>query len=249
MLTVAVVIPALDEEQALPAVLEALRARPGDGAPPGRWAAGEGWQVDEVVVADNGSRDRTAEVARALGAHVVSEPRRGYGRACLAALAALRGRSGGPPRVVAFLDADGSSDPSELGALLAPLAAGRADLVIGSRALGGAEPGALTTPQRAGNRLAAFLLRALFGVRATDLGPFRAIRWAALEGLAMRDQDYGWTVEMQARAARAGLVTAEVPACWRRRAGGRSKVSGTLRGVTGAAWKILSTIAQVRLGG
>jgi hypothetical protein len=151
--------------------------------------------------------------------------------------------------VVAFLDADGSSDPAELGVLLAPLVAGDADLVIGSRVRGGAEPGSMSPPQEHGNRIAAFLLRALFGARSTDLGPFRAIRWAALERLGMRDPDYGWTVEMQARAARAGLAVAEVPARWRRRAAGRSKVGGTLRGVAGASWKILATIARVRLGG
>lgn len=229
-MTVDVVIPALDEEAALPGVLAAL--------PRGI--------VRAVVVADNGSRDRTAEVARAAGAVVVSEPRRGYGAACLAALARLRAD---PPEAVAFLDADGSDDPAELPALLAPLAAGAADLVVGSRVLGAPEPGSLTAVQAFGNRLAAALLAALWGARVSDLGPFRAVRWSALERLGMRDRDYGWTVEMQARALAAGLVVTEVPVRHLRRAAGRSKVSGTLRGAAGAGWKILFTIARVRLGG
>ena len=233
-LAVAIVIPALDEEQALPGVLETIPR------------AGERWVLREVVVADNGSRDRTAEVARAAGATVVREPRRGYGAACLAALSHL---ALSPPELVVFVDADGSDDPADLAALLAPLVAGRAELVIGSRVAGGAERGALTAVQRFGNALAVALLAGLFGVRATDLGPFRAIRWEALERLEMRDRDYGWTIEMQARAARAGLVTVEVPVRWRRRRGGRSKVSGTLRGVSGAGWKIVSTLVRVRLGG
>jgi len=245
MLTVAVVIPALDEEQAIARVLAAV---PRDGILPGPAppAAAPRFHVREIVVADNGSRDRTADVARAVGARVVREPRRGYGAACLAALEALRAH---PPDVVAFMDADGSDDPAELGQLLAPIAEGRADLVIGSRVLGEREPGALTAVQAFGNALATLLLRVLFGARFTDLGPFRAVRWAALERIRMRDRDYGWTVEMQARALREGLVCTEVAVRWRRRAAGRSKVSGTLRGVVGAGWKILFTIAKVRGGG
>ena len=229
----AVLIPALDEEPALPAVLASIPR------------AGPGWRVGRVLVVDNGSRDRTAEVGRAAGATVVSEPRRGYGAACLAGLAQLRRQ---PPDVVTFLDADRSDDPEGLPLLLAPIVAGKADLVIGSRALGEREPGSLTLPQAFGNRLATALLHLLFGLRATDLGPFRAVRWPALESLGMRDRDYGWTVEMQARAARAGLAVAEVPVRYRRRVG-QSKISGTVRGVLGAGWKILVTIARVRLGG
>jgi glycosyltransferase involved in cell wall biosynthesis len=228
--SVAVLIPALDEEPALPGVLAAIPN------------AGPGWRLRSVVVVDNGSRDRTADVARAAGAMVVAEPRRGYGAACLAHLR-LR-----PPDVVAFLDADQSDDPGGLPLLIAPIVAGKADLVVGSRALGEREPGSLTLAQAFGNRLAAALLRLLFGLRATDLGPFRAIRWPALESLGMRDRDYGWTVEMQARAARAGLAVAEIPVRYCRRLG-RSKISGTVRGVLGAGWKILATIARVRLGG
>ncbi len=198
------------------------------------------------MVVDNGSRDRTAEEARRGGATVIAEPRRGYGAACLAGLAHLRAN---PPDVVAFLDADHSDDPAQLPELLAPLLADRADLVIGSRALGTREPGALTPVQAFGNRLATLLLRGLFGARFTDLGPFRAVRWGALERLRMRDRDYGWTVEMQARAALAGMRCAEVPVRYRRRRLGRSKVAGTMRGIAGASWKILFTLARVRLGG
>jgi glycosyltransferase involved in cell wall biosynthesis len=225
-----VVIPARDEEGSIARVIEAL--------PPAC--------VARVIVVDNGSRDRTAEVARRAGASVVSEPRPGYGAACLAGLAFVRAR---PPDVVAFLDADLSEDPAQLSDLLAPIARGRADLVIGSRVLGERETGSLTPVQEFGNRLATLLLRLLFGVRFTDLGPFRAIRWEALERLGMRDRGYGWTVEMQARAARAGLSCVEVPVRHRRRAAGRSKVAGTLAGVLGAGTKIPLTVLRVRLGG
>ena len=235
--SVAVIIPALDEEEPLGAVLAAL---PRAGGPDG-----PGFRVREVVVADNGSRDRTAAVARAAGATVVTEPRRGYGSACLAGLAHLRRD---PHDIVAFLDADHSDDPGQLAEILAPILADGAELVIGSRTLGVREPGSLTLVQRFGNRLAATLLRLLFGQRATDLGPFRAIRWRTLESLGMRDRDFGWTVEMQARAARAGLRVVEVPVRYRRRIG-RSKISGTVRGMMGAGWKILFTLGRVRLGG
>ena len=234
MMNVAILLPALDEEAALPGVLATVPR------------AGDGWRIREIVVVDNGSIDRSAAVARVAGATVIAEPRRGYGAACLAGLAHLRVQ---PPDVVVFLDADGSDDPSELSALLEPIVEGSAQLVIGSRVLGEREAGALTPVQHFGNVLAAFLMRALFGGRFTDLGPFRAIRWDALEALAMRDRDYGWTVEMQARALVAGLACKEVPVRYRRRRLGRSKVSGTLRGVWGAGTKILWTIARVRWGG
>jgi glycosyltransferase involved in cell wall biosynthesis len=233
-LEVVVLIPALDEAAALPGVIAAIPR------------AGDGWRVREVLVADNGSRDRTADVARAAGARVVAEPRRGYGAACLAGLAALRAA---PPDVVVFLDGDGSDDPGELGTLLAPIVAARADLVIGSRVLGEREAGSLTAVQRFGNRLATFLLRVLWGAPFTDLGPFRAIRWSSLARLSMRDRDYGWTVEMQARALHVDLRCAEVAVSYRRRRGGHSKVSGTLRGMWGAGTKILWTIARVRCRG
>lgn len=217
-----VVIPALDEERAIAQVVGAL-PRP---------------LVRDVYVVDNGSRDRTAERARAAGARIVTEPRRGYGSACLAGIAALPADT----EVVVFVDADGSDDPSELPGLVAPILDGRADLVLGSRTLGEAEPGALTPQQRVGNAIACAWLRARFGQPATDLGPFRAIRRAALDALQMRDTSYGWTVEMQIKAARRGLRYAEVPARYRRRIG-VSKVSGTVRGVVGAGGKILGLLA------
>ena len=216
------VIPALDEEVSLGAVLDAIPSP----------------LVRRVIVADNGSRDGTARVARARGAHVVLEPRRGYGAACLRALEALQSD---PPEVVLFLDADGSDDPSEAPELLRPILEGRADLVIGSRVLGRAERGALTPHARFGNWLATRLLRALYGARYTDLGPFRAIRYGALQSLGMKDRDFGWTVEMQVRAARRGLRHMEVPVRYRRRVG-RSKISGTVGGSVRAGVKILATV-------
>jgi hypothetical protein len=215
---VAVVIPALNEERSLPLVLAAL--------PP----------VDDVVVVDNGSRDRTAEVARAAGARVVEEARRGYGGACLAGIAALRN-----PEVVVFVDADFSDHPEELPLLVGPIERGEADLVIGSRALGQREKGALLPQARFGNALACFLIRLLYGHRYTDLGPFRAIRFDSLRKIGMRDRNFGWTVEMQIRALRHGLRVAEVPVRYRRRVG-VSKITGTISGTVRAGYKILYTI-------
>jgi glycosyltransferase involved in cell wall biosynthesis len=206
---------------------------------------GAGWQLRRIVVVDNGSRDATASIALATGADVVSEPLAGYGQACLSGIAALRSA---PPDAVAFLDADNSDDPGELPVLLAPLLQDAADLVIGSRVLGTREAGAFTPVQEFGNYFASRLLRSFFGMRATDLGPFRIILWPALESLGMRDRDYGWTVEMQARAARAGLRVREVPVSYRRRRHGRSKIAGTLTGSTRAGWKILATLLRVRMG-
>jgi glycosyltransferase involved in cell wall biosynthesis len=223
------VIPALDEEQALPGVLDELSRT----------------SVRRVVVVDNGSRDRTVEVARARGAHVVHEPRRGYGAACLRGIAACHAADA-PPEVIVFLDADGADDPAELAHLLAPIARDEADLVLGSRTLPGArvEPGALTPQARAGNLVATLMIRALYGVQHTDLGPYRAIRLTSLDRLQMCDLDFGWTAEMQVKAIRRGLRVVEVPASWRRRRGGRSKISGTVAGVFGAGYKILTTIAR-----
>lgn len=223
----AAVIPALDEAETIGLVLADLR-----GAPV--------W-IERVVVCDNGSRDATAALARAAGALVVEEPRKGYGAACLKALAALEYD---PPDIVLFLDADRSDDASEAAVLLAPIVEGRAAMVVGSRVLGGAEPGAMTPAQRFGNGLASALLRLFYGVAATDLGPFRAIRWDALRSLGMRDRDFGWTVEMQVKAARRGVVCVEVPVRYRRRGGTMpSKISGTVRGTILAGTKILGTIA------
>jgi glycosyltransferase involved in cell wall biosynthesis len=223
------IIPALDEEAALPGVLEELRAT----------------IVRRVVVVDNGSRDRTAEVAARAGAVVVHEPRRGYGAACLRGIATCRAASP-PPDVIVFLDGDGADDPCELERLVHPISTGGADLVIGSRVLDGArvERFALSPQQRMGNLVAVWMIRLLYGVRHSDLGPFRAIRLDALERLDMRDLDWGWTAEMQVKAVKRRLRVVEVPASWRRRRGGRSKISGTVRGVIGAGYKILTTIAR-----
>ena len=218
---VAAIIPALDEEQAIGLVV-------GDVRP----------LVDEVVVVDNGSRDRTAEVARAAGARVVSEPRRGYGQACLAGIAAV-----GAADVLVFVDGDRSDHPEQLPAVVGPVLADEADLVIGSRRLGRAAAGSHPWHAVLGTRMCVALMNALVGTRATDLGPFRAIRASSLAALGMGDRDYGWTVEMQVKARRAGLRVAEVPVDYRPRIG-RSKVSGTLRGTVGAAWKIVATILR-----
>jgi glycosyltransferase involved in cell wall biosynthesis len=219
---VAVLIPALNEEEALPLVLADLPPR----------------AVERVVVVDNGSVDRTAEVARAGGAEVVSEPKRGYGAACLAG---LRHLSVDPPDVLVFLDGDHSDDVADLPRLLAPLQAGAADLVIGDRTAR-AERGALMPQQRVGNAVATTLIRALTGLRTRDMGPFRAIRWPALMGLHMADPAFGWMVEMHMKAARAGLRVVELPVAYRPRRG-ESKISGTVRGsvragvgMLGACW-------------
>jgi glycosyltransferase involved in cell wall biosynthesis len=233
---VALIIPALDEEKNIAAVLDELAQvsrRPGTAA---------GNSPAQVVVVDNGSADRTAEVARAHGAQVVLEPRRGYGRACLAGLAALAPGI----RIVAFMDADGSADPRDLPPLLEPIGRGEADLVIGSRELGERERHSLPAHQRFGNWLATFLVRLFYGARYTDLGPFRAIRRDALEQLALRDTNFGWTVEMQVKAHRAGLRVREIPVRYRRRRSGGSKVSGTVRGSVLAGAKILWTILRYR---
>ena len=220
-----VVIPALDEEASLPLVLADL-PRP---------------LVRRVVVADNGSADGTARVAREGGAEVVVAPRRGYGSACLAGLAHLRRT--GPPEVVVFVDADYSDHPEELPSLVAPILAGEADLVIGSRVLGRRERGALLPQARAGNLVACLLIRLFYGHRFTDLGPYRAIRWDALERLGMADPDFGWTAEMQVKAVRQGLKAVEVPVSYRRRVG-VSKITGTVSGTLRAGYKILWTVAR-----
>jgi glycosyltransferase involved in cell wall biosynthesis len=200
--------------------------------------------VHEVVVCDNGSTDGTAVVAREAGAVVVVEPRRGYGYACLAGMGYLAGQLAGDD-VVVFVDGDGADDMGALGALVHPIVAGEADMVIGSRVLGIAEVGSLTATQRFGNWLATRLIGWIYGVWFTDLGPFRAIRWSALVGLGMEDTTYGWTVEMQVKAAKGGLRSIEVGVNYRCREHGRSKVSGNVKGMLMAGYKILWTIFKL----
>ncbi len=221
------IIPALNEEASIGLVLGDLPAGLG-----------------QVVVADNGSTDATAGVARAAGAQVVEARRRGYGSACLAGLAALSPHV----EVIVFLDGDYSDHPDELPQLIAPILAGQADLVIGSRALGDAERGSMLPQQRFGNWLATRMIRVLFGHRYTDLGPFRALRRSTLERLQLRDPTYGWTVEMQIRALQEGLAVTEVPVSYRCRVG-RSKIAGTVRGTIGAGVKILWTVFWLRCRG
>jgi glycosyltransferase involved in cell wall biosynthesis len=223
-----VVIPAYNEEASLPLVLRDLPSA----------------LVRRVVVADNNSRDRTAEVARAGGAEVVEAKRQGYGSACLAGLDHLRRT--GPPAIVVFVDADWSDHPEELPTVIQPILAGQADLVIGSRALGRREPGALLPQARFGNLLACWMIRVLYRHRYTDLGPFRAVAWAALERLEMRDPNFGWTAEMQVKALRRGLRVVEVPVSYRRRVG-VSKITGTVSGTVRAGYKIIATILRYSL--
>ena len=230
-LTVAAVIPARDEAENIGEVVGGLLAL--------RTAAGQR-VIDDVVVCDNGSTDATAERARAAGARVIVERTPGYGRACLTAIAALR-----PVDVVLFVDGDRSCDPRQALDLLRATADG-ADLAIGSRVLGRMEPGALSPPQIAGNRVASLLIRLLWGGRVTDLGPFRAIRSDALRRLDMRDTAYGWTVEMQIKAIQMRMRIVETPVDSRRRRFGRSKVGGTVKGVVGASVGILGTIFRLR---
>lgn len=224
-----VVIPALNEEASLPRVLERIPRPP----------------VRRVVVADNGSADATARVAAAGGAVVVPAARRGYGSACLAGLAYLRANH--PPDIVVFLDADYSDHPEELPQVIAPILAGAADVVIGSRVLGRRERGALLPQARAGNFVACLLIRLLYGHRYTDLGPFRAARWDALERVGMSDPNFGWTAELQVKALRAGLTVVEVPVSYRKRVG-VSKITGTIRGTIAAGYKILWTVLRYSRG-
>lgn len=221
---VAVVIPAQDEAQAIGKVLVEIPS----------------W-VDQVVVADNGSRDGTAAIAAASGATVVSEPEPGYGAACLAGIARVEDAN-----IIVFLDGDYSDHPDEMATLVDPIAAGQADMVIGSRENGSRETGSLMPQQRFGNWLATMLIRLIWGGRYTDLGPFRAIDRSALDQLAMADRNFGWTVEMQIRALEEGLLITEVPVSYRCRIG-TSKVSGTIRGTVLAGTKILYIIARQAL--
>lgn len=218
------IVPALDEAPSIARVVETLRE--------GRSVA-----LHRIVVVDNGSTDGTGEIARRTGASVVLEERRGYGYACLAGVLAAEEAD-----VIVLLDGDAADDPNDLSAILEPLLAGEADLVVGSRTLGSREPGSMTPQQMLGNRLAASLMRNIYGVKVSDLGSFRAIRRDDLLALEMLEMTYGWPVEMTVKAARAGYRYREVPVRHRRRSGGTSKVGGTLLGSIKAGWYILSTV-------
>ena len=222
---VAAVIPTLDEEAAIADVIAAI---PRDS-------------VDRIIVVDSGSADRTVERATAAGAEIVSEGR-GYGRACRAGAEAARDCD-----IIAFLDGDGSDCPELIPLLIEPIAAGRADFVIGSRTRGRRDKGSMSAHQLAAGYMIGAALRLLYGVRYTDMGPMRAIRRDTLLRLGMREMTYGWNLEMQMRAARAGLRIIELPVMHRRRAGGVSKVSGNFAGTLKASWRILLTLARVAL--
>jgi glycosyltransferase involved in cell wall biosynthesis len=222
---VSVVIPALNEEEPIGDVVRAIPRA----------------VVDEVLVVDNGSTDATAERARTAGARVVSEPRRGYGRACQAGIAAVAADC----EIIAFLDGDGSDCPELLPLLIEPILAGRQDFVIGSRIRGRREPGSMNPPQLIAGWLAGLLLRLLYGVRYSDMCPFRAIRRDALRRLGMAEETYGWNLEMQMRAAKANLRILELPVDHRNRRGGRSKVSGNLSGSLKAVGRIVWTFQRL----
>jgi glycosyltransferase involved in cell wall biosynthesis len=225
---ISVIIPALNEEAPIAAVVHDCLTI---GLP------------GEVIVVDNGSTDRTAECARAAGARVVAEPTPGYGRACAAGIRAL---SPGCDLVV-FLDGDGSDCPELMELLVQPITKGEQDFVIGSRTRGKREPGSMNFQQVFAGRVAGVLLRILYGVRYTDMCPFRAIRRDALDRLGMKEETYGWNLEMQMRAARVGLRILEVPVSHRCRTGGESKVSGTLRGTFVAGIRIVATLFRVAM--
>ncbi|NJB87019.1 glycosyltransferase involved in cell wall biosynthesis [Lewinella marina] len=224
-----VIIPAYNEEASIGLVVEAIpRAL-----------------VRDIIVCDNNSSDRTAEVGAAAGATIVHESRAGYGSACLRGMRRIADRPADEwPDIVVFIDGDHSDYPEEMPTLIAPILQEGYDLVIGSRARGESESGSMTVPQVFGNWLATNLIRVFYGYEFTDLGPFRAIRYPALRQLGMRDPDFGWTVEMQVRAAKAGMRCTEVPVRYRRRIG-VSKVSGTVRGTLLAGHKILWTIFKL----
>jgi glycosyltransferase involved in cell wall biosynthesis len=225
-MNITLIIPALNEAECIGPLLAEL--------PPGL--------VDQVLVVDNGSTDDTAKAACKAGAQVVEEPRRGYGYACAAGVAAATGE------VLAFMDGDGSFVPSELQPLLAPILDGSADMTLGTRMCGGMVAGAMPLHQRFGNQLVARLMHRFYGLRLTDLGPFRAVRRDLLNVLDMREMTYGWPVEMIVKAAREHARIIEQPISYRPRLAGRSKVGGTVRGTLLATYRILRTTLRYAAG-
>jgi glycosyltransferase involved in cell wall biosynthesis len=226
---VSVVIPALNEEEPIGDVVREILAT--------------GVSL-EIIVADNGSTDRTADRARDAGARVISEPRRGYGRACRAGVEAVSPDC----EVIVFLDGDGSDCPEFMANLVQPVMDDRYDFVIGSRTRGQREPGSMNFQQVAAGYVAGWLIRLIYGVKFTDMSPFRAIRPAVFKSLGMREETYGWNLEMQMRAARAALRILEIPVNHRCRTGGVSKVSGTIRGTMVAGTRIIGTFVRIALG-
>lgn len=224
---ISVIIAALNEEAAIANVIKAVPAH----------------LADEIVVVDNGSTDRTAEIACRAGARVVTEPVQGYGRVFRAGLRAISPRC----EIVVFLDGDGSDYPEMMDRLVIPIIEGTSDFVIGSRTRGHREPGSMNFHQVLAGYMIGFILRVLYGVHSTDMGPFRAIRRETLDRLGLREETYGWPLEMQMRAARARVRTIEVPVDYRRRAGGHSKIAGTVRGSILAASRILTTLARIAM--
>jgi len=227
-MTVSVIIPALNEEEP---IAEVVRACLMTGIP------------FEVIVVDNGSDDRTAERAREAGARVVAEPRPGYGRACMAGVRALSPKS----EIVVFIDGDGSDCPEFMTRLVGPIGANNYDFVIGSRTRGEREPGSMNFQQVFAGRFAGWLISMLYGIRYTDMCPFRGILRSSLDSLGMKEETYGWNLEMQMKAARAGLRILEVPVNHRCRTGGVSKVSGTFRGTFIAGIRIMATFVRIAL--
>jgi len=223
------IVPALNEETAIGGTLASIPAG----------------LFEQVIVADNGSTDQTAEIAHRCGAKVVIQPCRGYGAACLRALDVIPRDRASSGLAIVFLQADGSEDPAQAISLLAPIFDGRAEMVLGSRVLGPSEPGALAPFQRFGDWVATRLIRVFWGHSYSDLGPFRAIRLDALDRLGMRDRSYGWTIEMQVKAIESGLRVLEIPVKYRVRAGGQSKVAGSWRGSLAAGIRILRVIGEL----
>lgn len=226
MRKIKVIIPAFNEENAVGKVIENI--------PKGL--------VDEIVVVNNNSTDKTSEMATSKGATVLFEPQKGYGKACLTGINYIKDAMGSDD-IVVFIDADFSDHPDQMPSIVQPILNGEVDMVIGSRALGNRERGSMTFPQIFGNWLATNMIQLFYGAKFTDLGPFRAIRFQSLMQLNMQDETYGWTVEMQVKAAKMKIPYAELAVDYRKRIG-FSKISGTLKGTILAGYKIITTILK-----